>query len=138
VAAYRRRILAGEKIPLFHLPRDGGETEGAEVSKLLTVTQVMALFQIDQSQAYRDARHNDPKIIRPAATWMFHDLVLAAIRKLKDLFDNSQNVKMIRRGSEDRQRRLCDNTLTGDVISVAVQTKGANRRAGEGLAAIMT
>jgi hypothetical protein len=48
-------------------------------------------------------------------------------------FDNSQNVKMIRRGSEDRQRWVCDN-----MISVAVQTKGANRRGGEGLAAIMT
>ena len=53
-------------------------------------------------------------------------------------FDNSQNVKMIRRGSEDRQRWVCDNTFPGDVISVAVQTKGANRRGGEGLAAIMT
>jgi hypothetical protein len=53
-------------------------------------------------------------------------------------FDHSQNVKMIRRRSEDRQRRVCDNSFPGDVISVAAQTKGANRRGGEGLAAIMT
>ena len=33
---------------------------------------------------------------------------------------------MIRRGSEDRQRRVGDNTFPGDVISVAVQTKGAS------------